>query len=313
MFLPLLGGAYLGWALGANDASNVFGTAVSTRMLRFGTSALLCSLFVVLGALAQGQHGMHTLDGLTQQTALTAGLTAIAAALTVTAMTLLKLPISTSQAVVGAILGIGYMQGQVDLGGLRKVVLCWIGTPLGAMAVAAALYPLLARLLNRLRLSMWRQDSLLRLGLVVVGCYGAYALGANNVANVSSMLVAADVATPLVAAGIGGGFIALGVVTFSRRVMDTVGKGILRLDAFSALVVVLAEAITVHLYAMVGVPVSTSQAVIGAVVGVGLVRSLGGLRLRPLRNVAVGWLLTPGVAMALSVALYVLAHLRYVG
>jgi len=311
--LPVLGGAYLGWSLGANDAANVFGTAVSSRMLRFRTAAILCAAFLLVGAWLQGREGLETLTGLTSQTTLTAGITAFAAAITVTLMTVMKLPISTSQAVVGAILGIGLMRGELHTAGLEKVVVCWVGTPIGAMLVSLLLYPALARLLNHLRLGMWRQDQVLRIGLLLVGCYGAYALGANNVANVGAMFLGAGVASPLLATLAGGVCIAIGVITFSRRVMDTVGKGIVHLDAFSALVVVLAEAISVHFYAIVGVPVSTSQAVIGAIVGVGINRGIRSVRLGALRNVALGWVLTPGLACAVSSALYVVAHLRYAG
>jgi PiT family inorganic phosphate transporter len=314
MLLPLVGGSYLGWSLGANDAANVFGTAVGSRMLRFRTAAALCSFFLLAGAVLQGHHGIHTLDSLTRQGADAAGLAAIAAALAVTMMTLFKLPISASQAVVGAIIGIGLMQHHLDPGGLGKIVLCWVGTPLGAMVVAALIYPVLARLYNRFNLGMYRHDLFLRLALVLVGSYGAYALGANNVANVGTFFVAAGIMTPPMAALAGGLCIACGVVTFSRGVMATVGRGLVRLDAFSSLVVILAEAIAVHFYAMVGVPVSTSQAVIGAVVGVALVRGTRSLRLlRPLRTIALGWVMTPAIGCLLSMLLYFLTHLQYVG
>ena len=46
MYVNLLGGAFLGWSLGANDASNIFGTAVTSRMIRFRTAAVLASIFV---------------------------------------------------------------------------------------------------------------------------------------------------------------------------------------------------------------------------------------------------------------------------
>ena len=313
MILPIVGGGYLGWSLGANDASNVFGTAVGSRMLSFRTAAFLCSFFLLAGAVLEGHRGIHTLDSLTVLGAGPAGLAAVAAALTVTVMTLLKLPISASQAAVGAILGIGIMQQQLDLGGLGKVVLCWLGTPLGAMLLAAVLYPVLAWLYNRLKLDMYRHDRFLRLGLVLVGSYGAYALGANNVANVGAFMLASGAMGTATAALVGGACIVLGVITFSRGVMQTVGRGLASLDAFSSLVVILAEAATVHFYAKVGVPVSTSQAVVGAVVGVGLVRSVGTLRLKPLRNVACGWLLTPALSCLLSMLLYLVTHLQYVG
>jgi len=52
--LFLSSGLFLGWSLGANDAANVFGSAVGSRMLRFSTAALLCSIFVILGAVSAG-------------------------------------------------------------------------------------------------------------------------------------------------------------------------------------------------------------------------------------------------------------------
>ena len=56
----LLGGLFLGWSLGANDAANVFGTAVGTRMVSFKTAAIVCSLFVVLGAVISGAGTTET-------------------------------------------------------------------------------------------------------------------------------------------------------------------------------------------------------------------------------------------------------------
>ena len=47
----LFGGLFLGWSLGANDAANVFGTAVGTRMVSFTSAAIVCSIFVILGAI----------------------------------------------------------------------------------------------------------------------------------------------------------------------------------------------------------------------------------------------------------------------
>ena len=80
-------------------------------------------------------------------------------------------------------------------------------------------------------------------------------------------------------------------------------------DSFSAL----ASALTTFLMTRLQIPVSTSQAVIGAVVGVGLVRGLRSLRLGPLGRVATGWLLTPAIGAALAAFLYFVTHLRYVG
>ena len=60
----LSSGLFLGWSLGANDAANVLGTAVGTRMVRFTTAALICSVFVILGAVVSGAGAAHTLGKL---------------------------------------------------------------------------------------------------------------------------------------------------------------------------------------------------------------------------------------------------------
>jgi len=310
--LSLLGGIFLGWSLGANDASNAFGSAVSSRMIKFWTAAILASIFVVLGALLEGRAGMETLRGLTDLTLKMAVVSSVAAALTVTIMTVLGLPVSTSQAAVGAILGIGFVNEQLNLAGLGKVVACWFGTPIGGLIISIVLYRLLAVLYNRSKLDLFDSDILLRLSLIGAGSYAAYTLGANNVANVTAVFVGAGQLTVFAATLIGGLSIALGILTFSRGVMDTIGKKLVRLDPFSALVVVLAEGLTVHFYTFVGVPVSTSQAVIGAVLGVGIVKGVKTVNRRTLINILLGWFLTPAIACFIAVALYFAINLRFI-
>jgi PiT family inorganic phosphate transporter len=57
----LSSGLFLGWSLGANDAANIFGTAVGTKMIRFRTAAIICSIFIILGAVISGAGASHTL------------------------------------------------------------------------------------------------------------------------------------------------------------------------------------------------------------------------------------------------------------
>ncbi|MGD8656665.1 MAG: inorganic phosphate transporter [Desulfobacterales bacterium] len=310
--LSLLGGVFLGWSLGANDASNAFGSAVTSKMIRYWNAAVLASIFVILGALLEGQAGIKTLQGLTQLSLKTAVVSSVAAAITVSIMTLLGLPVSTSQAAVGAILGIGFLNQQLNINGLGKIVACWFGTPIGGMLIAIITYKMLATLFNNSKIDLFRSDILLRISLIIVGSYAAYALGANNVANVTAVFVGAGKLTVFSATLIGGLSIAFGILTFSRGVMETVGKKLVRLDPFSALIVVLAEAITVHLYTFIGVPVSTSQAVVGGVLGVGLVKGINTVSRRTLMNILIGWFLTPAIACFIAVAIFFIVHLRYV-
>ena len=293
----LISGIFLGWSLGANDSANVFGTAVACRVIKFSVAATITAIFVIAGAVLQGAGGMHTLGGLTAQDLNSAFISSLAAALTVTVMTYLSLPVSTSQAVVGAILGIGLtLQQDINWGGLQKVVLCWIGTPLGAMLIAFFLYKLFQYILGKVKVNLLFLNAFIKWGLLLSGAYGAYALGANNVANVTGVFARAGLITVRWATIIGGMSIALGSVTYSKRVMLTVGGGLVKLDGFSAFVAVLSEAITVHIYAEVGVPVSTSQAIIGAVLGIGMAVGARSVNNRTLINIVLGWLSTPLIA-----------------
>jgi len=304
----LSGGVLLGWALGANDAANVFGTAVASRMVRYRTATILAAAFILLGAVLQGAGGVRTLGNLTAQTARSAMIVSLVAGLTVLAMTALRLPVSASQAVVGAILGMGLRirPQAVQWHGLVKIAICWVGTPIGAAVVALVLYPVLGRLLDRFGLNLIRRSVALKTALLVSGCYGAYALGANNVANVTGVFQGTGVLggenSELALALIGGASIALGVLTYGRNVMFTVGRRLVQLGAFSAFIAVLAEAITVHVYAMIGVPVSTSQAIVGAVLGIGLAKSARTIDRRVLGRIALGWVATPAVAGAICYA-----------
>jgi len=310
--LSLLGGVFLGWSLGANDAANCFGSAVASRMVRYWTAAVLCSIAVTVGALLEGQAGIETLSSLTVLDLEQAVVITVAAAITVTIMTVLGLPVSTSQAAVGAILGIGFFNQEINVGELGKVVACWVGTPTGAVLVAFLLYKLLARVYNRLPLGLVDSDRLLRAALIVAGCYASYTLGANNVANVTGVYVGAGMLTVFMAALIGGLSIAFGVMTYSRNVMETVGSKLVRLDPFSALIVVLAEGLTVHFYTIMGVPVSTSQAVIGAVMGIGIVKGASTIKRKTLYGILTGWFLTPPVACFIAMCVYYVIHLQYV-
>ena len=93
----LLGGLFLGWSLGANDAANVFGTAVGTRMVRFKTAAIVCSIFVILGAIISGSGTTETLGKLGAINALPGAFAAcVAAGLSVYLMTKAGLPGSTT-------------------------------------------------------------------------------------------------------------------------------------------------------------------------------------------------------------------------
>lgn len=309
--ISLIGAIFLGWSIGAKDFANVFGTAVTSRMLRFWQAAILASIFVILGAVIEGERGILTISRLAPQNLKTAVISTIATALAITVLNILRLPISTSQAVVGSIIGIGAMTHQVRFVGIEKIVLCWFITPLGAGLLVIPLYILLGKLYNSLSLNVFQRDAILRSGLIIVGCYASYAMGANVVANITAVFVSSGMFKPLIAALIGSLSIVFGIITFSKGVMMMVGRGLIKLDAFSALVAVLTEALTVHFFAIIGVPVSTAHAIIGAIIGIGFLRGLKSVKVRNLMGIIAGWFAAPILACAFAIIVFFVCHLKY--
>jgi len=326
----LSSGLFLGWSLGANNAANVFGPAVGTRMVRFTTAAVICSVFVIIGAVVGGAGAADTLGELGAVSALGgAFMVALAAAFTVLVMTRLSLPVSTSQAIVGAIVGWNLFSGSsTDPAALTKIVGTWVACPLLSAVFAMAFYLLLKRFFRHRPLHLLWEDMATRWGLLLVGAFGAYSLGANNIANVMGVFVPVAPFRDYSLSGlltftgsqqlflIGGLAIAVGVFTYSRRVMETVGGSLVRLTPQMALIVVLSESVVLFLFSSQGlsnwliahhlppiplVPVSSSQAVVGAVIGVGMLK--GGpqaIRFRVLGEIAAGWITTPVIAGAVS-------------
>ena len=324
-FFYLISGLFLGWSLGANDAANVYGTAVGTRMITFRNAALACSVFVLLGAVLGGAGASHTLGKLGAVNALPGSFTvALAAAVTVTWMTRLKLPVSTSQAVVGAIIGWNFFSGALtDYGSLTKIVSSWVLCPVLSAVFAVALLKVTQALMGVVKIHLFRIDVINRVALFLVGAFASYSLGANNIANVMGVFVAAapfgdldlfgvvtlNAAQQLFA--IGAVAIGVGVFTYSHKVMLTVGNELFRMSAMGALIVVMAQALVLFLFSSEGlelwlirhglptiplVPVSSSQAVIGAVIGIGLAKGGRNIRFGVLGRIASGWVSTPLIA-----------------
>lgn len=298
--LRVLGGIYFGWSLGANDAANVFGTAVYTRVLKFWTAILLLAIFVMIGSVLEGPRCMVLMSKVANISVNRVLIITISAAITMTILTLLAIPSSSSQAVMGSIIGAAFVGGNPNFSVVLKAVICWVGTPIGAALIAYLLYRFADIFFKYLHLGPSKFDIIIKIGVVVSGCYAAYALGANNVANVTGVYVASGLLTPNTAAIIGGISIALGAATFSKKVMKTIGAKITHLGPLSAWIAILAQAITLHIYTHFGVPVSSSQAVVGAVAGIGLVRGIQAVNKTMLIQIGIGWVATPLVAGMLA-------------
>ena len=162
-------------------------------------------------------------------------------------------------------------------------------------------------------------------------------MGANNIANVMGVFVPISPFTEINFMNIltlsstgqlfllGGIAIAIGVITYSKRVMLTVGNDLLKLSPVAAFIVVISHSIVLFLFASQGisnflhsinlpsiplVPVSSSQAIVGAVIGIGLLKGGKEVKWDIASKIAVGWVVLPIIAALISfVTLFVLQNI----
>lgn len=151
---------------------------------------------------------------------------------------------------------------------------------------------------------------------VVTACAMAFAHGSNDVANAIAPLAAinaiiqsggtliGDMAVPTWIFFLGAAGIVLGLMMYGYKVIATVGKNITDLTPSRGFVAQLATASIVVLSSSLGLPVSTTHILVGAVLGVGMARGIDAINLVVVRNIFLSWFITFPVGMILSMVFY---------
>ncbi len=152
--------------------------------------------------------------------------------------------------------------------------------------------------------------------MVVTACCMAFAHGSNDVANAIGPLAAVvsivsnngEIAakSPLVwwILPLGGLGIVMGLALFGHRVIRTIGNGITHLTPSRGFAAELAAACTVVIASGTGLPISTTQTLVGAVLGVGMARGIAALNLGVVRNIVVSWVVTLPAGAGLSIIFF---------
>ncbi len=301
-------GAYVGWNIGANDTANCIGTSIGCGLITFKKAVILVATFSFIGAVLQGGEVMKTIGkGIVQQDLdyIAIFVALLCSGFFVTLATFYRIPTSTSQAIVGGVLGIGLaVNAKIDYSKLITIAESWLICPILVMLLAYGLYRLLILSLRRVRTSQLLVQNTLGWLAILSACYVAYSMGANNAGNAVGPIANLGIVHPTLLLVIGGVAIAIGAITYGKKVADTVGKGITPLDIPGAFIAQLSSAFGMHLFSMLGIPVSTSSAVVGAVVGVGLVKGAKSISKKTLFTILGGWVLTPTLSATTSFLMY---------
>lgn len=296
-------GAFIG---GENNIGKLAELASSNEVLASKTD--------VLTSITAG-----TISTLRLKSTMKAAIIFACAALTVFIMTFLKLPVSANQAITGAIIGWGLCYADysdptvlgVNLPQIGKFASTWILNPLGAGIISFILVYSVNRFLNERLSSLSSYDKIIKYGYLGAGIFAAYSIGINSSASVTALYfdswytetgVAANLLTNAkLTALIGGIAIAIGALTYSKKVMLTVGSGIAEITQMDGFVVVISMALTVLIMGkLLGIPVSNSQAIVGAVMGAGLTRGVQNVNFNKFKKIAIAWVTSPTAAALLT-------------
>lgn len=150
---------------------------------------------------------------------------------------------------------------------------------------------------------------------VVSACLMAFAHGANDVANAIGPLSAAinvlrtgalaeNTPVPTWALGLGGVGIVIGLATWGWRVIETIGKKITELTPSRGFAAEFGAAVTIVLASGLGLPISTTHTLVGAVLGVGLARGLEALNLTTMRDIVISWVITVPIGALLCIVFF---------
>jgi PiT family inorganic phosphate transporter len=151
--------------------------------------------------------------------------------------------------------------------------------------------------------------------MIVTACGMAFAHGSNDVANAIGPLaavisvahtgaVASKSALPIWVLVLGGGGIVIGLATFGRHVIATVGQKITQLTPSRGFAAELAAATTIVIASGTGLPISTTHTLVGAVLGVGLARGIDAIDLRVVGRIFVSWVVTIPAGALLAIVFF---------
>jgi PiT family inorganic phosphate transporter len=154
-------------------------------------------------------------------------------------------------------------------------------------------------------------------------CFVAFAHGSNDVGNAIAPLAAIvyinrtgsvptdGITIPLWILILGGAGIVGGLAVWGKKVIATIGENIIALQPSSGFCAELATATTILIASRLGLPVSTSHALVGGVVGIGLVQNIKSIKFQTLKGIAAAWLITIPVSALLSAAIFSIARILF--
>ncbi|MDE2301215.1 MAG: inorganic phosphate transporter [Sphingomonadales bacterium] len=308
---------------GLHDAANSIATVVSTRVLKPQYAVFWAAFFNFVAFLVFGLHVANTIGtGIVTPAIIDSRVifAALAGAIVWNVVTwLLGLPSSSSHALIGGLLGAGITRGGmgvIELPGVGKTVAAIVLSP--ALGLVLAMLLVLAIAWIGLRSTPLAMDRRFRKLQILSASLYSLGHGGNDAQKTMGII-----AVLLYANGqMRGGFhiplwvvlacqtaMALGTLAGGWRIVHTMGSRITRLTPAQGFCAETGGAITLFMATWLGIPVSTTHTITGAIVGVGASRRLSAVRWNVATSIVVAWVVTLPAAAAMAAAAYGLSRL----
>ncbi len=326
--LPLLVGLvavalFFDFLNGLHDAANSIATIVSTRVLRPQYAVLWAAFFNFIAFLFFGLHVANTLGtGIIDADTVTPGVVfaALSGAIVWNIVTwVFGIPSSSSHALIGGLVGAGVARagvGAIVWSGLGKTVSAIVLSPLAGFLLALALILTVSWLFVRrtpfavdrtFRVMQFASASLYSLGHG--GNDAQKTMGIIAVLLYSQGMLGDTFYVPLWVVLTCQSALALGTLFGGWRIVHTMGSKITRLNPMQGFCAETGGAITLFAATWLGIPVSTTHTITGAIIGVGAARRVSAVRWGVATNIVVAWVVTLPATAAISAAVYSLIAL----
>lgn len=311
---------YMAFNIAANDIGNSIGTAVGSGALKMRMALIIGAFFMFIGAIYLGSNVIRTIgNGIISADVLTAGgsfIIILSAAIWISITLLKKIPISGSDAIVSAVFGYGLAAAgpaYINFQLMGFIILSWIMSPLIGLAAGFGLYYILRKLILSKIKTMGLKDRVEKIfSYLQIGSssFAALNVGAIDIAAATGVIYYSF--DPGIGVGIkfiGAVGMVLGVLLAGKRITSTIGKRITELVPTRGFSAQISMAVVVYMFAMLGMPISPTQTLVGSVIGVGLARGTDTVKIDVIKHIATTWIITIPACIALSASIYLLVSI----
>ena len=314
LLLSVLLGLYFAFNIAANDIGNSMGTAVGSGALSMRRALLLGALFAFLGALFFGGNVTRTIgEGIIPSDVFNviAGFAVIlTAALWITITLLHGIPISGSDAMVSAVIGVGLVSvgwTDMNLNTITYIILSWISSPIiGLFSGFLTYYIIRAGVLRRVR-SVSVKDRLEKLFAylqVLSSSFSAFNVGALDFGVAMGVLFSLSGGSSSFLRIVGALGLVMGIVFLGDRVTETIGRRITELVPTRGFSAQVAASVVIFFFVYYGMPISPTQTLVGSVIGVGLSNGTSTLKFDVIKDIGYTWILTIPACLFLGAVTY---------